>query len=445
MNYEQFLKSKAIPDNSCGFKPVWMPKFLFDFQRMLVDWSVARGRAAVYADCGLGKTPMQLVWAQNVVQQTNGKVLILCPLSVSPQTIKEGEKFDIKVHRSWKGESKKGINITNYERLKHFNPKDFAGVVLDESGILKNFDGKYRKEITDFLSRVKHRSLWSATPAPNDWMELGTQSEALGEMGRNQMLGMFFTNGGETTQEWELKGHARRRFWRWVSTWARTIRKPSDFGFPDEGFILPPLHVQRHLVPAAMKKKGFRAEARTLEQQREEKWKTLVPRCEKVLELLPKGKSFIAWCHLNDEGDLLEKILPGAVQVSGSDRDEEKEEKLVAFASGQVKVLVTKPKIASHGLNWQHCSDMSVFASHSHEAYYQLVRRCWRFGQKNPVTVNMVASEAELPVLKNMVRKERLATDMFEGVIREMHEFQTGKVQEDNHKVDLEVPAWFKS
>ncbi len=442
MNYQEFLKSKSIPDNSCGFKPLWLSDSLFPFQRMLVEWAIERGRAGIYADCGLGKSLMQLVWAQNVVQHTNSKVLILCPLSVSPQTIREGEKFGIKVHRSWKGELKKGINICNYERLHYFNPKSISGVALDEASILKNMDGKYRKEITEFLAQVKYCSLWSATPAPNDWMELGTQSEALGEMGRNQMLGMFFTNGGETTQQWELKGHARRRYWRWVSTWARTIRKPSDFGFDDEGFILPPLTVQRHLVPAAMKKKGFRAEAKTLDEQREEKRKTLIPRCQKVLELIPKGKPFIAWCHLNDEGDYLQKIIPGAVQVSGKDKDEEKEEKLIAFANGQVEVLVTKPKIASHGLNFQHCADMSVFPHHSAEGHYQLVRRCWRFGQKNPVTVNMVASEAELPVLKNMMKKERLATEMFSGVIREMHEFQTGNAAESNHKVEMQTPSW---
>lgn len=379
MDYAAFLKAKELAIKPAGFKPLFLPDSLFDFQRHLVDWSVRLGRAAIFADCGLGKSLMQLTWAENVVRKTKGRVLILAPLAVSRQTVTEGEKFGIKVTRSAKGELHKGIVVTNYERLQYFDPKDFAAVVCDESSILKNSDGKYRKQITQFMAKVPYRLLCSATPAPNDFMELGTSSEALGVMGRNQMLGMFFTNGGESTQQWRLKGHAKRRFWQWMAGWARAVRRPSDIGFPDGKFILPPLNTYRHYVPT--KRESYNLTpyvAVTLADQKQERRETLRERCELVASLVPKNRPALVWCHLNDEGDLLEELIPDAMQVSGSDSDEDKEERLVGFSKGDFRVLVTKPKIAGFGLNWQHCSDVFYFPSHCYDERTEvLTKRGW--------------------------------------------------------------------
>ena len=441
--YQDFLASKRGQEQLHGFSPNFMPDFLFDFQSHLTDWVIRKGRAALFEDCGLGKTPQQLVWAENVVRKTNKPVLILTPLAVSAQTIREGEKFGIECKRSQTGKVWKGINVTNYERLHYFDAKDFAGVVADESSILKNYDGKMRRYITDFLHQVDYCLLCSATPAPNDYMELGTSSEALGEMNYSRMLGMFFVNDGKTTQKWSLKGHAKKRFWQWMSGWARAIRKPSDLGFDDEKFNLPELKMEQHLIPSLPPKFGFLPlEAKTLNEQRAERKQTLQPRCEKVAEVIPEDESCVVWCHLNMEGDLLEKIIPGAVQVAGKDPMEQKEERLIAFVDGKVRVLVTKPKIAGFGQNWQHCANMTFFPSHSYEQFYQAVRRCWRFGQTRPVTCNIITSERESSVLANMQRKERQVAHMFEGIVREMTEFQTGKKTNGEPTEEMEIPAW---
>lgn len=445
MTYQEFITSKELRHAAVGFEPLWMPKGLFDFQSHLVDWSIRRGRGALFEDCGLGKTIQQLTWAENILRKTNKSVLILTPLSVAFQTVKEGKKFGIQVTHCRDGKFKKGLIVSNYERLQYFDPKDFSGVVCDESSILKNFDGSMRQKITDFLLKVDYRLLCTATPSPNDYMELGTSSEALGVMKRNQMLGMFFTNGEDTTQQWMLKGHARTRFWRWVSTWARAIRKPSDLNFKDKGFDLTELKVNHHVVSSGEPEKGFFVmPASTLNAQREERKKTVQTRCEKVAEVLPKNKSCVAWCHLNTEGDLLEQLIPGAVQIQGQDRDEVKEERFEAFASGQIRAIVTKPRIASFGLNWQHCSHMSYFPSHSYEQYYQAIRRCWRFGQKNSVSVEIVASQAESSVITNMRKKELAAERMFEDLIREMSQFQKTIIK-DQYNQKTTIPKWLEN
>jgi len=388
---------------------------------------------------------MQLVWAQNVVEHTSGNVLILAPLGVSAQTVREGEKFGIKVGRSQTGVIEEKITVTNYERLGYWSPSDFAGVVCDESSILKNVDGKTRHLVTSFLRKIRYRWLGTATPAPNDYMELGTSAEALGVMKYHQMLAMFFVNDGMDTSHWRLKGHAKRKFWYWVSTWARAIRKPSDLGFDDGKFILPPLRIMEHVVKSPAPKFGFMpVAAKTLENQRKERKRTIRERCELVASLVPKDRPFVSWCQLNDEGDLLEELIPGAVQVSGSDGVDVKEGRLNDFSLGNVQRLVTKPKIAGFGLNWQHCSDVSFFPTHSFEQWYQAVRRCWRFGQKREVTVNTVSSEAESLVLSNMKRKEMDSQGMYNGIIRDMREFQIGNAGSHGDSVDMELPRWLK-
>ena len=445
MDYQSFLKSKAHPDALFGFKPLWLPDWLFAFQRHLVEWAVRKGRCALYEDCGLGKGPQQLVWAENMVRKTKMPVLILAPLAVSAQFVREGEKFGITVHRTRDGKVHKGINVTNYEQMDKYNPGDFGAVSGDESGCIKHHDSKTRKRVVQFFNKVQYRLLCTATPAPNDYMELGSSAEALGVMTSSRMLGTFFTHDTEDTQQWSLKGHAAKRFWKWVCTWARAVRKPSDLGFSDAGFILPKLTVNKHELTRPWTGGGFAQllGARTLTKQRQEKKKSTQERCGKVAELVRQnGGSSVVWCHHNDEGDLLEELIPGAVQVSGGDSDRVKEDRFMAFAEGDFPVLVTKPKIGGWGLNWQHCNHMTWFVSHSFEAYYQAVRRCWRFGQKRPVTVDMVLSQGERQVIANLSRKERQAEAMFSSLVASMAEHQNPKKQSTNGQMTMEIPAW---
>lgn len=453
MSYAEFLSAKTQGGADAGFEPVFMPSFLFDFQASLVDWAVRRGRAAIFADCGLGKTPMQLVWAENVVRKTRGRVLILTTLAVAAQIVKEAEKFGIEVVRSRDGSANGKIVITNYESLHHFDCTQFVGVVCDESSILKNFDGARKTEITAFMRKVPYRLLATATAAPNDYVELGTSSEALGYLGHMDMLNRFFKNDlnnsaqgrmrGEVIK-WRFKGHAERPFWQWVCSWARAVRRPSDLGFADDRFILPALTECQHVVEARTLPAGmlFALPAAGLKEQREERRRTIGERCEKVAGLVSgTGQPALVWCHLNDEGDLLEELIPDAIQVSGGDSDDAKEEKLIAFAEGRARVLVTKPKIGAWGLNFQHCNHVTFFPSHSFEQYYQSIRRCWRFGQQRPVTVDVVTTEGESDVLKNMQRKARQADEMFASLVEHMQdELAINRV---NHLTDKEeLPSW---
>ena len=452
-DYATFLEQKAQQNTGCGLAPLWMPDFLFDFQRALLDWAIRMGRAAIFADCGLGKTPMQLVWAQNVVEHTNKPVLILTPLAVSAQTIREGAKFGIEVQRSRDGSIPARLTVTNYEQLHHFNPLEFAGCVCDESSILKSFDGSLRGQITEFMRKMPYRLLCTATAAPNDYVELGTSSEALGQLGHMDMLNRFFKNDQNNSKvgrhygqalKWRFKGHAEVPFWRWVSSWARAIRRPSDLGFEDGQFILPTLGETEHEVEAETIAPGllFPLPAVGLKEQREERRRTIRERCAKVAALVNEtGEPALVWCHLNDEGDLLTALIPDAVQVSGSDTDDAKEEKLLAFAAGQVRVLATKPKIGAWGLNFQHCAHVTFFPSHSFEQYYQGVRRCWRFGQTRPVQVDVVSTEGEKAVLANLQRKARAADAMFSRLVAEMnHALAIGRGT--TFTTPERIPAW---
>ncbi len=452
MNYNTFLKSRAQYGSNDGFNPLWIPDFLFDFQRALCEFALLKGRSAIFADCGLGKTPIELVWAQNVFQKTQRPVLILTPLAVSHQFVREGTKFGIEVHKADK--PKTPITVANYERLHYFNPSDFSGVVCDESSILKNFGGTTRKAITEFLRQVPFRLLATATAAPNDYIEFGTSSEALGQLGYMDMLARFFkhdtgsshpNHGMFSRGHWRFRGHAEYDFWRWICSWARAIRKPSDMGFPDRDFMLPQMTTVQHIVTARVKAEGMLLDlpAMTLEEQRDERRRTVRERCEKVAEIISKNGSspVVAWCNLNDEGNLLTELIPGAVQVKGDDSDTHKEESFQAFESGEIRVLVTKPSIAGFGLNWQHCAHQTFFPSHSFEQWYQATRRSWRFGQKNLVTVDIVTSEGESRILANLQRKMNLAIQMFSKLVRLMND-SLAIEKETRSTTKEQIPSW---
>lgn len=460
--YQAFLDAKLHYGDDSGFAPLWMPDFLFDFQRALVTWAVQRGRAALFADCGLGKTPMQLVWAENVIRHTNKPVLIVTPLAVSYQVLGEAEKFGIECTRVTTGTLPAGtrLAVTNYERLHLFDPTQFVGAVCDESSIIKNFNGTRRREVTEFLRRLPYRLLCTATAAPNDYVELGTSSEALGELGHMDMLSRFFKNDQNTTVtrgrsqyattggggpqiRWRFKRHAEQPFWRWVCSWARAIRRPSDLGFDDGAFVLPPLHEQAHVVEARTKRDGwlFDLPATNIREEREERRRTIRERCERIAELVTHADPALIWCHLNEEGDRLADLIPDAEQVAGSDPDDAKEERLLAFAQGKLRALVTKPKIGAWGLNLQRCNHVTFFPSHSYEQYYQGVRRCWRFGQTRPVTVDIVATDGERRIAANLHRKAEQADRMFSSLVEHMNAAQTIRRHRGATK-RTEVPTW---
>ena len=427
MNYSEFLERKRITDPATGldFIPELNP-MLFPFQRDIARWALARGRAAIFADCGLGKSPMQLEWAHNVP----GRVLILTPLAVAQQTVREGAKFGI--HCEYAREQSKTdskIVVTNYEMLQHFDPEAFAGVVLDESSILKSYDGKTRTAIIDAFAKTPFRLACTATPAPNDYMELGNHAEFLGVMSRVEMLSMFFVHDGGETQQWRLKGHAESEFWRWLCSWAVMIRKPSDLGYEDGAFILPELVMHESVIRVNQPTSGylFPIEANTLQERIAARRDTITERAEECA-ILANGtkRPFLIWCNLNSEAELACKLIPDAVEVRGSDSIEDKEGTLLGFTDGTIRVLVTKPSIAGHGMNWQHCADVAFLGlSDSWEQYYQAVRRCWRFGQTRPVNVHIITAETEGAVIANIKRKERDAETMAENMLEHMKDLNT--------------------
>jgi len=469
--YEDFLYQKTQLSGEFGFTPTFMPDFLFPFQRALLEWAINKGRSAIFADCGLGKTAMQLAWCQNVVEKTNGNVLILTPLAVGPQTVKEARKFGMSAERSRDGSVAGKITVTNYEKLHLFNPLDFAGVACDESSIIKHATGATQKEVTRFMSKLPYRSLWTATAAPNDFTELGTSSEALGNLNNSEMLTRFFKQMDQKTTDqyekkignlekqanhfgkisfrvsqaingWRLKGHAHDHFWRWVCSWARACRKPSDLGFSDSGYDLPSLIEREHIVKPTTPPDGmlFTMPAFGLAEERDERRRTLKERCQLSADLVAHDKPAVVWCHMNNEGDMLEKIIPNSVQVKGGMEDDEKEAAYEAFASQEKRVLIIKPKIGAWGLNWQFCNHVVTFASHSYEQYYQAIRRCWRFGQKQPVTVDIIASEGEQRVRDNMTRKAAQADKMFEELVKHMS--NSIKMERKTKSISAALPSW---
>ena len=458
--YDEFLAGKSQLADRGGFDPVDVPDYLFPFQREMVEWAIRHGRGALFADCGLGKTPMELVWADNVHRHTGKPVLLVTPLAVTFQIAAEARKFGVDAQISRDGAVPAPITITNYEQLHKFDAARFAGMVCDESSAIKSFDGQRRAVVTEFMRLMPYRLLGTATAAPNDHTELGTSSEALGHLGYMDMLNRFFKNDQNTSDPksrrnvngrlvmssggWRFKGHAEEPFWRWVSSWARAIRRPSDYGYPDDGFVLPALEHRVTVVHHDKQRDTdalFDVPAHGLAEERAELRLTLEERCHAAADLLADADSAVAWCHLNPESALLTRLIDGAVEVAGSDAPEVKEEKLRAFSDGQIRVLVTKPVIGAWGLNWQHCHRMTYFPSHSYEQYYQAVRRSWRFGQQQPVTVDVITTEGGVNVLDNLQRKAAAADRMFTALVAHMNHALSVRRGTD-FTTDLEVPPW---
>jgi SNF2 family DNA or RNA helicase len=449
MKYEEFLLQKHQLSGDFGFSPLFMPDYLFDFQKHLVEWLTMKGRAACFADTGLGKTIIQLVWAENIIRKTNGKILLLTPLAVGYQTLKEAEKFGIEATRSRDGKAKENITITNYQQLEKFDPDDFVGIICDESSAIKDSTSQTRKNITRFSNKMRYRCFLTATPSPNDFIELGTTSEALGNLQYMDMLSQFFRDTSNdknpqwSTPKYELKKHAINDFWKWVSSWARAIKKPSDLGFRDDGYILPKMIEKEHILDITKPLEGhlFPQKAVGLREQKEERKKTISERAEKVVDLCNHHETSVIWGYYNYETDILEKEISGAVQISGADSDESKEEKFKAFSDGEIKKLVTKTKIGAWGLNWQHCNHSVFFPSHSYEQYYQAVRRFYRFGQKRNVFIDIVTTEGEGNVMSNIKRKALQAEEMFSKLVKYMNESYSIKKKEEIKK-QMEVPSW---
>lgn len=432
MSYLDFLSGKRVDYGSHGFDVAESdlhPK-LFPFQRAIVRWALAKGRAAIFADCGLGKTPMQLEWARRCCEHTDKPTLILAPLAVSEQTAREGEKFAIPVKRVRSGaEVGEGINITNYELLRHFDPESFGAVVLDESSILKSYDGATRRALTEFGKAIPYRLACTATPAPNDLAELTNHAEFLEVMSGKELLAVYFTQDGNTTHKWRLKRHAEQPFWKWLSTWSVALRHPRDVDLDQPGFDLPSLRWREHIVNAGKPLDGylFEVEVQGLTERRDARRASLPARVERAAELVAAepDEQWLLWCDLNAESEALTKAIPGAVEVRGTDSPEHKAAALLGFAAGEVQILVSKPSIAGHGMNFQSCARMAfVGLSDSYEQLYQATRRCWRFGQKRPVEAHIITSSAEGAVRANVLRKEKQASAMFDALVQHVAIYQ---------------------
>lgn len=430
-DYQEFLESKRLDTAPVGLnvREAALPDWLFDFQRKVTHWSLKRGRAAIFGDCGTGKTRMQLVWADKVARKVKRPILILAPLGVSYQTIEEAESSGLKATlcRKQPSEMNPGIYVTNYEKLEHFNPEAFGGVVIDESSILKAYDGKTRTRIIESFSRTPYRLACTATPAPNDHMELGNHSEFLGIMTRAEMLAMFFTHDGGETSKWRLKKHAADRFWKWVASWAVMFRYPSDLGFEDGKFILPELRFHDIVTASDMKSEGylFPVEARTLTEQRAARRVSIADRIAECLNLV-KGsdEQWLIWVDLNAEQDAIAKALDWkCVSIQGSTPEDDRVSMMQRWKAGKVQVLLSKPSVFGFGMNFQQCHNVAfVGISHSYEAFYQATRRVWRFGQERPVDCYVITSEAEGAVVENIKRKEQEAKTMQEGMLEHMKE-----------------------
>jgi DNA modification methylase len=425
MDYGAFVAGKLAANPSTGIEIDSLPEVgLFPHQRDLTLWALRRGSAAIFADTGLGKSRMQVEWANIVCQHAGVDAIILAPLAVAEQTVAEAAAIGVNItHCRDVTDVQPGINITNYERLHRFDTSRFGAVVLDESSCIKHHDSKTLQLLLDAFSRTPFRLCATATPAPNDWTELGTHAEFLGMRSRAEMLAEFFVHDGAETQVWRLKGHARHEFWRWVATWGALVRSPADLGHDASAYNLPPLQVQEHHVTAVTPTEGrlFAMEAQTLSERRDARRSSIADRVQACAHIVNADlQPWVVWCDLNAEGDALRAAIPGAVEIRGSDDADEKESRLERFASGDIRVLITKPSIAGFGLNWQHCARMAfVGVTDSFEAYYQAVRRCWRFGQKRPVHVHIFASEAEGAVVSNLKRKEQEAKAMSEALSAE--------------------------
>lgn len=437
MNYQDFLATKAIVDVETGLKEVPpLSPHLKGFQRDIALWALKRGRAAVFAGTGLGKSFIEMEWARAVSAHTGKPSLIFTPLAVAAQFVAEGDKWGTKITQAkTQADIVPGVNVTNYEKLEHFDMSKFGAVVLDESSVLKAQDGKTRTQLIQTCQQVPFRLAASATPAPNDFMELGNHAEFLGVMSYTDMLATFFMHDSSETQTWRLRGHAEQPFWRWMCSWAVTLRKPSDLGYENEGYDLPPLNQVEHRVGVAYAPSHnsgllFPMEAQTLSERLGARRGSIKERVAKAAEVTPTDRPFVWWCNLNAEAEALCSAIPDAVEVRGSDSEVSKERKLADFAAGRIRVLVTKPSICGWGLNWQHCADTGfVGLSDSFEQVYQAIRRFWRFGQTKEVTAHFIAAETEGAVVSNIRRKEQQADHMVASMIEHMRDLNSAAVQ----------------
>jgi hypothetical protein len=419
MDYKEFIESKSIQVTATGIevKKNELNNMLFEFQKDIVRWALAKGKAAIFADCGDGKTAMQLEWAEKIRTRTGGKVIIIAPLAVSQQTEREGRKFGIKVNicESMNDVTADAVNITNYEKLQKFNADEFIAVVLDESSIIKSYSGKIRNQIIEKFAQTPYKLACTATPAPNDYMELGNHSEFLGVMTRAEMLAMYFVHDGGETSKWRLKGHAKDLFWKWLASWCVVLDDPKKLGYDIAGYDLPKLNIHTVVVDSSVTIN----EQLSLTERRQARRDSLGARCERAADMVNNSDDkWLVWCDLNDEANLANKLIDNSVNVQGSDSDEYKAKNMLDFANGDLKCLITKPKIAGYGMNWQICHKVIFLGlSDSFEAFYQAVRRCWRFGQTEDVDVYVIISYCEGAVLDNVQRKQGEADKMKQNLI----------------------------
>lgn len=453
MILNEFLAAKRITVKPAGFEPTRrLTPMLFDFQKDIVRWGLIKGKCAFFEDCGLGKSFQQIEWAHHVFTKTGRPVLIFAPLAVARQTAGEGAKLGIPVNVCrQQSDIVPGLNIANYEMLEHFDAREFSGIVLDESSILKG-DGPMRKAITEFSGHIPYRLACTATPAPNDHMELGNHAEFLGIMSKSEMLATWFVHDGGDTSKWRLKGHAEDSFWEWVASWAVMIRRPSDLGYEDGGFHLPAIEYHQHTVAAAWSADYlFPVEAQTLQERNGARRDSLAARVKLAADVANASpEQWLLWCNLNDESKALASAIPGAVEVTGSDSPEHKETSVLRFVKGEIRVLVSKASIFGFGMNFQNCHNASfVGLSDSWEQVYQATRRVWRFGQTRPVNIHFITGELEGAVVRNIQRKEQQAAEMSEAMLSHMRDINTaeihGTVRQSNSYIPTkkaEVPSW---
>lgn len=442
LDYESFIDAKKYAQNDFGFA-IEIGEPLFDYQRVITQWACLRGRAAIFADTGLGKTIMQLTWADAVASHCGMPVLVVAPLAVSIQTEHERSKLGIDPLK---------VVVTNYEKIERFAPSDYAGIVLDESSILKG-NGSMRKSLTEFGGAIDYRLSCTATPSPNDFMELGTQSEFLGVMNQEEMLAEFFVHDGSETQKWRLKGHAKERFFEWMATWSIMIKQPSDLGFESSSHELPPIEFVAHIADQDPQEfvLGGDVAASGLMMRNKARKESVQARCELAASIVNGiDRPVLVYCNRNDESDLLTQLIDCAVEVRGSDTQAHKERALIGFANGDLTRMVTKPKIAGFGMNFQVCCDV-VFTglTDSWEQFYQSVRRVWRFGQMNPVTIHSVSAPDEAPVVENLRRKDTINESLCAEMVKMMRRHYDDSVFKRNEPAadyesskTLELPSW---
>lgn len=456
MDYYSFVESKKHMLGEYGFDPVWLPDMAFDFQKFVITKALRKGRIGIFKDTGLGKTLVQISIAENIIRKTNGRVLILTPLAVAFQFIKEAEKIGVyDIEHIKTNQLNKKISVCNYERLHLLDPDDFVCVMADESSILKNFQGKTRDQIIAFIKKVKYRFLSTATPSPNDFIELGNSSEALGYMGYMDMLGRFFksnqgsidSNNRNIGEKFYLKPHAEKDFFAWINQWSVMVKKPSDLGFSNDGYDLPPLTINKHVTKNDElfcingQKAMFSQSAVTMTEVREEQKLTVKQRCETAIDLA-KNKTSVYWCNLNEESSLLAELDKDAVEIIGGMSIDKKEEILIAFANGEIPRLITKAKMTSMGLNWQHCNHTVYFPTWSYEQYYQAIRRFWRFGQTKEVVCDMVISEGQSRVLEAIDQKTKKAIQLYENLVAAAN--QDFIFTERAFDKKLDAPIWMR-